>query len=241
MILVSRARVLALRAEATFLGLGSIQRTQPRDKQGQWTSGGGGVSGNAALAAAPLRVIVTKVDPVLGRISSGPGPGMTPEEARTLASYRHAGFVKVNAGLRKTDGEVPPGPAGKIVTNIDSAMSRSQLTSDVSVQRGIGNGPAMFGDHWQGNLTGTTFIDHGFVSTTTDHRIAGEFAQRPGIPDGRGATATISVPAGTSAIQLSAKGPFQEAELLLDRGLTYEVTSDTGPGASRQIEMVVRS
>lgn len=215
---------------------------EPRDEHGRWGSGGdsGGLTGNAALAAAPLGLVDNKVNAVTGKITSKPGPGMTPEEAKALSSYRAAGFVKVNGDLRKNDGQTTSAATEKIVAPIDAAMSRSQLTSDVSVERGISNGPAMFGDRWQGDLTGTTFVDQGFVSTTTDHTIASEFADRiPGVSDG--GLSRISVPAGTSAIKLSDQGPFQEAELLLDRGLTYEVTSDTGPGPGRQLTMAVKS
>jgi hypothetical protein len=217
---------------------------QPRDDHGRFGEGsggdsGGGLTGNAALNAAPLGLVDNTVNPVSGKITSKPGPGMTPEEAKALSSYRERGFVKVNGDLRKNDGEPTKPDTQKAVATIDAAMSRSQLMNDVSVERGISNGPAMFGDRWQGDLTGTTFVEHGYTSTTTDHNIASEFADRiPGVSDG--GLARISVPSGTSAIKLSDRGPFQEAELLLDRGLTYEVVSDTGPGSGRQIEMRVK-
>lgn len=213
---------------------------QPRDPDGEFASGGGGsagLTGDAALRAAPLRVTDVKVNEYTGKVTSKPGPGMEADEARALASYRDRGFVKANGSLRKSGGEVPTGATGDMITRIDSAMSRSQLTHDVAVERGIRNGRAAFGDRWDSDLTGTTFVDHGFVSTTTSHATASDFAAHMGTGN-EPALVRMSVPKGTSAIQLS--GREHESELLLERGLTYEITSDSGPGSNREITMTVR-
>ena len=222
-----RARQLA--------ALGIEARGHPHP--GQKYTHGWVLIGPDALAAAGLRLVDNKKDPILGKVRSKPGPGMTPEEGRALASYREAGFVRVNKSLRKGGGELPPGPAGKTVQTIDGAMSRSHLSHAVSVERGIRSGSPVFGERWNSDLTGTRFVDHGFVSTTADPAIAEDFSRVFIDQTEGGARVALHVPAGTPAIELS--GREHESELLLGRGLTFEITSDTGPGPNRRLQMTV--
>jgi len=223
----ARTRVLA--------ALGIEARGHPHP--GQKYTHGWVLIGPDALAAAGLRLVDNKKDPILGKVRSKPGPGMTPEEGRALASYREAGFVRVNKSLRKGGGELPPGPAGKTVQTIDGAMSRSHLSHAVSVERGIRSGSPVFGERWNSDLTGTRFVDHGFVSTTADPAIAEDFSHVFIDQTEGGARVALHVPAGTPAIELS--GREHESELLLGRGLTFEITSDTGPGPNRRLQMTV--
>lgn len=91
------------------------------------------------------------------------------------------------------------------------------------------------------SLTGMRFRDKGYTSTTADPEVAKRFGERwarfakenPGGSDGEPVIMKIQVPKGTGAIQLSPmfsgrKGGPGAAELLLDRGLTFEVTADHG-------------
>lgn len=191
--------------------------------------------GTSAHRAAPLGLVDTKVDPVTGKVKSKPGPGMTPAEARSLSTYREAGFIRINRALRK--GKEVSAREAQHVTTIDDTLRRSKLTDAIEVSRGIGNGPAVFGSRWEGDLTGVRFTDRGYVSATTSRAIASEFAHRPGVERETGAHVTLSVPAGVGAVSLS--GQEHESEILLDRNLTFEVVSDSGPGPDRQLRMVV--
>lgn len=102
-------------------------------------------------------------------------------------------------------------------------------------------------ERWQGgerpDLTGLKFRDKGYTSTTADPVVAEKFGERwarfakenPGRVDGEPVIMKIQVPKGTGAVQLSPMWSGKRddpgaAELLLERGLTYEVTADHGVG-----------
>jgi hypothetical protein len=92
------------------------------------------------------------------------------------------------------------------------------------------------------DLTGMRFRDKAYTSTTADPRVAEQFVERTARrqkehPDSEGEPVVmkIQVPAGTGAVQLGTMaapgaklGRQDSAEILLERGLTFEVTADHG-------------
>jgi hypothetical protein len=146
------------------------------------------------------------------------------------------------------------------VAEIDKTMSVSKLTSDVKVDRVIQKGSAVFGrDAWYGgvidwnstdfdkqdrevevwesgvrpDLTGLRWKEPAYSSTTADPAVAKDFGKRwpksNSSLDGEPVIMTILVPKGTGGVQLAEMG--HAAEVLLERGLTYEVVADHGVGS----------
>jgi hypothetical protein len=91
-------------------------------------------------------------------------------------------------------------------------------------------------EHWnQGerpDLTGMQFRDFGYSSTTVSPEITKAYADRyvrvASPLEGEPIVFRILVPAGTGAVALSPLEKGQEAEILLERGLTFEVVKDHG-------------
>jgi hypothetical protein len=87
------------------------------------------------------------------------------------------------------------------------------------------------------DLTGITWEEKAYSHTTVDgERLAG-YARK--IPGQAPVAMTITVPAGTGAVQMS-EIDF-EAELMLERGLRYRVTADHGvdDGGVRRLDVEV--
>jgi hypothetical protein len=145
-----------------------------------------------------------------------------------LAWYASHGYRHVNDGLRN-DTHIGSPDAGTIHA-IDEAMNVSKLTRPVVVHRGV-QSVAVFGQGDRADLTGVEFVERAYSSTTADPVVADEF-----YGDGGGAILNILVPAGVGGIQLSRFGPkpppggyrpdSEEAELLIDRDLTYRIVGD---------------
>jgi hypothetical protein len=84
------------------------------------------------------------------------------------------------------------------------------------------------------DLTGAKWKEKAYASTTADGTITDHYGDRykrtnsPG--DGEPVVLKIRVPAGTGAVQMSPMndGKKGEGELLLERGLTMQVTADRG-------------
>jgi len=191
------------------------------------------LKGADALDAAPT---------MLGRYGFERGGGTADPDA--LHFFSGHGYIEVNAHLRDGRSLSTEGKAGWATGQIDEAMGHSPLTHDVQVHRGVGH-LRMLGEERK-SYVGLEFRDAGFASTTADPNVAAEYF---GGEHG-GAILDIRVPAGTKAIQLSGMGrkprngirpPEHEAELLLDRGLTYRVIGDRVIKGVRHLEVEVSS
>jgi hypothetical protein len=151
------------------------------------------------------------------------------------------------------------------VVEIDKTMAASRLTAPVRVERIVRHGAQVFGeDVWYGDivnqddfdhgfdrwfagerpdLTGLRWRDAGYASTSANpakiEEFGGRWRQSNSEYDGEPIVMHIDAPAGVGAIQLSDMD--YEAELLLARGLTYEVIADHGVGEDgyRRIDVKV--
>lgn len=201
-------------------GGGGGKDTPGADKSDGGDGGGGGGGGAPATGAAAHEACPVKSD----------DPDLSTGERAALTSYQGEGYVAINDGLRNP----PPTPVVKAeIDALDSAMSRSVLAEDIQVERGVLVGSHSFGDAWSGDMTGGTFTERGFMSTTSSSQVAGEQFSNP--MSRSSARIVMTVPAGTSAIDMGHS--VSEAEILLDRGTSWRITSDTGPGRGRVIEM----
>ncbi len=175
----------------------------------------------AVLAAAPLG---------LGRDDGG---GLTAAQADAVTEYQSSFFYAINGQLRRD--EVDP-LVRPIVDAMDSAMALSKLTADVQVWRGIAEPGKVFGDRVDGDMTGLSWREDGYVSTSASSKVGRDFTY-----EGAGSGPTlmrVSVPRGVGAVQVS--GLYGQAELVLDRGHAFTVTADHGVTAGiRRLDVEV--
>jgi ADP-ribosyltransferase exoenzyme/F like protein len=141
------------------------------------------------------------------------------EVSDAFAGYRGIGSARTNKQLREG------GFVGPRVASMDKAFAKSQLKDDVLVYRG-GRG-LEFGspDSWPADLTGRTWTEKAFTSTSYDPKSSRPFASD-------GVLMRIFAPKGTRAVGLSREsvpgGAVGEGEILLDRGMSFRVIADHG-------------
>jgi hypothetical protein len=151
---------------------------------------------------------------------------LTVEQRSALSGYRATNFFVVNDDLRR--GETTEGFADGI-RHLDEALASSPLASDTVVYRGVGAGRKVFGDRWDGDLTGATWTERAYVSTTVDESVAVDITSFGG--ERTPAVLRLVVPKDIHAVQLSKLADALsdgEGELLLERGLKLRVVRDRG-------------
>lgn len=110
---------------------------------------------------------------------------------------------------------------------LDETIDGSSLSDDVIVWRGTATGRGIFGPALAHDLTGWSWDEKAYVSTSADQNVAESFG-------GAGLVMRVHVPQGTKAVQLSGTSgnaktnTNSEAELLLQRGLKMRVVKDRG-------------
>lgn len=225
---------------------------QPRDEDGRWVRSGGGsdstisgpvVQGDQVFAAA------TRVSSLLGRENLDHVPISDPRvEARSaIRAYQTETFSGLNRNLRLSSNRLSH------VERMTSQQLRkilannSPLSQNVLVYRGIANPDVMFDGAWnrEGDNTGLTWRDPGFVSTSAKSEIAEGFdaSQYDKSTEIETVVMEMTVPAGTRALAIDAGDQrlVHEQELLLDTGYVYRIVGDDGPSTSgpRRIRVVV--
>jgi hypothetical protein len=204
-----------------------VADTQPAAKEG-----------HAALAAAPLDLNDPKLQ-VNGMVGID-------SERDEIQLYKGVAYTPTNQYLREGAGEF----LRERVEKMDDAISKSKLTSDVIVHRGVKDPRAFMGDLVDGDLTGLEWIDDAYLSTSADLRIADRFANQSDSPDG-GMVLNIRVGKGATMLRLSGFAPADatlndtspEAELLGGRGWQMRVVADHGKdaGGIRRVDVEVVS
>jgi hypothetical protein len=163
-----------------------------------------------------------KIDPLtaapVSLVQRG-GSSLTQPQRDALNSYKRVGYTSINAALRRGD------ESGDDVQRIDEVMTSSKLTADVQVYRGVGSARMMFGERVSGDLTGLSWREDAFVSSTASEVTARKFSDAWSSRNG-GLVMRIQAPAGTGGVVMSKSG--YESELLLDRGHVYTVVADQG-------------
>jgi hypothetical protein len=196
-----------------------------------------------AKKAAPAKKTTSPAsgEDAMGAVPAGlnrrrrPGePALTRPQRAALRDYESSFYVAINGQLRRD--EVEPLVARR-VARIDEAMGASRLATDVHVWRGITNADRLFGNRLDGDMTGLTWRELAYTSTTADRDVAAWFTY-PGAGE-RPVLMRIRVPEGTGAVRISELG--DQAEILLSRGLTMRVVADRGesPQGHRLLEVEV--
>lgn len=186
-------------------------------------------------SAATDRTALNAAPAGLGRTARG-GTALTRPQRAALRDYEGSSFVGINGALRR--GEIA-GRTGQTIGHIDTAMRASPLRSDVRVWRGVINAERLFGGRLNGDLSGFSWREDAYSSTSTSEKVADGFLR-----DGGGIGAVqmrILAPAGTKAVRISGDGFGEQAELLLERGLHFRVVADRGvsPRGVRLIDVEV--
>jgi hypothetical protein len=153
-----------------------------------------------------------------------------------IIDYGDNGFDMVNPHLRELGGRPDRFPdklstisgyAGKlhysreraetIADGLDAVFAESKTTEPIVVSRGMTSLVA-FGSRAHSDMTGVSFIDHGYTSTSVKANASAEFTG-----NGAGVAMRIHVPKGTPAIS---SHNLDRDEILLGRGLTYTIVRD---------------
>jgi hypothetical protein len=162
----------------------------------------------------------------------------TVEMSRAVNTYTGAEYNAINRLLRGQT--LPYGYRAEDVTqtiaDLDAAMAASRVDRDVVTYRGVIDATKIFGNRLAGDLTGMTWREDAFVSTTAKARTADMFTEATADSP---VVMRFLVPAGTPAVGASSWAI--EAEILLARGRTLRVAADRGldPHGIRHIDVEV--
>lgn len=212
--------------------VGSLSKALSTDKFDSRVSSA--VTGRDALDAAPVG-LPGKPKPIEQKTIGGVP---TLRVMSALSAYNSPdGYKYINNGLRNAKGDVSklegePGQYAKwrtdrvreIVDSLDAGMSESRLKSDVVSYRGLKGDPRnVFGDAWSDDddLTGLTWSDDAYSSTSTNEEVSLESFTSPG-----GVFMKILVPHGSNAMSIDWSA--SESEILLSRDSKFRVVRDNG-------------
>jgi hypothetical protein len=217
----------------------------PKPRVGDEESSGPRLSGREALTAAPVTIAANKGKEMACRpptldVCNDPNASFLRYNA--LENYRGADYDLMNRLLRgtfdennrdlyvddpETEWEDFEATIMDKVRRIDEVMEASKLPSDVRVMRATLTGRGIFDGHLGEDLTGFEWEEKSFTSTTVSDEVLDFFTGSDG-----GLIMTIDVPKGIGAVQLSdmpdEETGYDEAELLLQRGLKMQVVKDEG-------------
>mgnify|MGYP004620440749 CR=1 FL=1 len=143
---------------------------------------------------------------------------LSKEEIEELYRYQSNDiYEKLNSGLR--NGEVDE-EFIEVIKNLDSAISKGTLNNDVELYRGFTREDII--ENWDRIINGKEFefTDDGYVSTSMKPSVADNFAM---LYDEDGIFAYMKVP-NINGANINAISFIDEAEVLLERGLTYKIT-----------------
>lgn len=147
-----------------------------------------------------------------GRGGGVSSPSLSDGEISALSFYKEEGYSDINSALR--NGEEYD---SNTIDAIDSAISKSELTRDAVLYRGMN--PDLI-DYMN---EGEVFKDAGYVSTTKNPSTAEDF----GIQFGRNIMMEIHAPKGTNALHLdlAIEAARDEKEFLLPRNSSFRIRS----------------
>lgn len=167
-------------------------------------------------------------------------PTLSRQQRDALRDYESSFYYAINGQLRRDEvGTL----VGRRVAHIDQVMALSRTNTDIAAWRGITDATRLFGGRLDGDLTGFTWLELAYGSTTVDRRVAETFTY-PGVDGTPKVLMRILVPRGTGAARISRMGDGlggPQAEVLLQRGLRMRVVADRGmsPAGYRMIDVEV--
>lgn len=180
---------------------------------------------------------------------------LTPRQRKSVKVYETGWYAVINGWLRGNQKiqDKEDERTQRTVADIDEAMDGSVLSEDIQVWRGMFNAQRLFGDDFtEVDLTGFTWKDKGFGSTTTEESVTDLFMVKGSDSPrykGKNVKMVVSVPKGTKALQVStdkegSKANGAQAELTLERNLTWRIVKDHGYNPEtgyRLLEAIVTS
>lgn len=225
---------------------------QDRDSHGRWTDGpdagkasdfvnslrkGRSLTPAGILNSAPVGISGSYRGPRLECRPETLSPCTDEQRSKRLLTalldYRGMGFKDINGLLRKGQTQDFAEPIVQDwVSRIDDGMATSRLPQDVTVMRGLWSGRGIFGDAItvEDDLTGYEWTEKSYVSTTVNPDTADEFGEK--------VIMHVRVPAGVGVLKLSemaTEESYDEAELLLERGLKMRVVGERPRDGDRRV------
>lgn len=160
------------------------------------------------------------------------GKHIAREHEDAVARYQGNTGYKINEVLR--DPQISDEGYRKQIDSLDAAIQEaSALKEPLEVFRGVASNVGRDNEFWSKMEVGDVFQDDGFVSTSLDPKIAGDFAFANALFEGQGFVFRMTLPAGTkglfplSVLRDNAVSR-QEAEFILPRGSKFEILSKEG-------------
>lgn len=155
---------------------------------------------------------------------------LTDTERKAINAYTGSWYKWINRYLRGVS-DVINDDIRSTIDNLSSALSKTSISENVTVSRGIGDENAMsnllgisssdfealLADN-PNNLAGMVMKDSGFMSTTVNSRVTSTFSSKFEL--------RLNVPEGTQGAYIAPlSGLVHEHELLLDKGTSFVVDS----------------
>ena len=148
------------------------------------------------------------------RLSAGWRKGLDVKEKAAIRNYTGSNYDEINGRLRSG------GPHDWQVKQLDEALSKTALTDEIVVYRGIKNAEKL-GLHPTKSL-GDVIRDPAYLSTSLNPAVAKSFAGPEG---GKGAVLRITAPPGTKGASVARLTEFpHEHEVLFSRGSGVKIT-----------------
>lgn len=168
----------------------------------------------------------------VGKISSAAKRGLTEYQAAmygsevggysTLQKFLRTGSTK-NYGTQHN-----PEVLQALVAGIDDGLANSVLKQPVVLYRGVRDARPIFGPKLENLKVGHVFQDAGYLSTTTDKKVAGsKFGEALNRGD-RPLVFQIQAPPGLNAFDMDTIEKIGEKEVLLPRNLPLEIKAIKG-------------
>ncbi len=156
---------------------------------------------------------------------------LAPDERKGVKAYSdNTQYEAINSGFRQKGGVNHLSPElQQTAKQLDKALSKSSLPDDTVLYRARKKLP----DDWK---PGTVISDKAYVSTSTDAKLAEEFAGVGHV----GPIMRIKAPKGTKGLFTSAASKFpEESEFLMPRDQKFKITGITKENGKTFVDMEV--
>jgi hypothetical protein len=156
---------------------------------------------------------------------------LTPKQRKAAKIWETGWFMVINNLLRRDDLADPEYKSEvQTIAQLDSAYAESVLPAPIQTWRGMYSSRRLFGDRFDGDLTGFSWEEKGYSSTTTNEDIVNQFNLEG---EAENVKIRVTVDAGVQALEVSTEtrgsadnGP--QAEIALQRGLKWTIEKDNG-------------
>lgn len=225
------------------------EELHPRDKQGEFAHGAGWVGqlsdrigtdvgevriGSLHREKQGIKLPHPESDRFYG---NGPVPNsdLTPQDREVVYKYAWdaSNFERMNGALRGNPDQQVPEALANDVTALTSAIGRNHLKKPTIVYRGMPDTPQN-----RKLFSRASFVDNGFMSTSTDPDVADLSADPTGT--GSGIIMRLRVPTGARAVSIGdmfdSQGGFNQDEILLQRGGKIRIISKKQVGGVFHVE-----